>query len=272
MPDLLRRQSLLTRWLGVGLAAILSVVTLSLVITGRISLYINPDSAWFAAGMSVVILIGTIGTFALPLGAEADHGHDHGDTPEPVAHGLDRDHADADRHQPTPAGPLTTVGAVGTAVGGVAASGVVVLSLVLAPATLSAELAMSRDTGAAPLFAGSDAVTLATTGDTASFGVGEWAAVFATSTNPDAFAGDEVELVGFATPSESGDFSLTRLVITHCVIDAQPASIPVVEVGTPETGQWVSITGTVRSTSDGRLEIAAASIEEIPEPADPYEY
>lgn len=268
MPDLIRRQSLLTRWLGVGLAAILSVVTLSLVITGRISLYINPDSAWFAAGMSVVILIGTIGTFALPLGAEADHGHDHGDAAAPVPHGLDHDHD----HAPTPAAPLTTVGAVGTAVGGVAASGVVVLSLVLAPATLSAELAMSRDTGAAPLFAGSDAVTLATTGDTASFGVGEWAAVFATSTNPDAFAGDEVELVGFATPSESGDFSLTRLVITHCVIDAQPASIPVVEVDTPETGQWVSITGTVRSTSDGRLEIAAASIEEIPEPSDPYEY
>ena len=42
----------------------------------------------------------------------------------------------------------------------------------------------------------------------------------------------------------SGDFDLTRLVITHCVIDAQTASVPVVGVGpVPETGQWVTVTG-----------------------------
>ena len=49
--------------------------------------------------------------------------------------------------------------------------------------------------------------------------------------------------------------------------------VPVVGIGTaPETGQWVSITGTVRATPDGRLVIDADSVEEIPEPADPYEY
>ncbi|MGS4768213.1 hypothetical protein ACLGJF_19820, partial [Acinetobacter baumannii] len=67
-----------TRLLGVGLAAALAVVTLSLALTGGLSLYINPDSAWFAVGMSVVLLIGAALTFVLPLGAEADHGHDHG--------------------------------------------------------------------------------------------------------------------------------------------------------------------------------------------------
>ena len=81
-----------------------------------------------------------------------------------------------------------------------AASGVVLLTLVLPPASLSAELAMSRDIGAPPLFAGSDAVTLAATGDTASFGVGEWATVFATATNPDAFDGDAVTLTGLRHP------------------------------------------------------------------------
>ena len=68
-----------TRWLGVGLAAILAVVTLGLAVTGRLGLYINPDSTWFAVSMAVVALVGAIASFALPLGAEADHGHDHGD-------------------------------------------------------------------------------------------------------------------------------------------------------------------------------------------------
>ena len=84
-----------TRWLGVGLAAILAVVTLGLAVTGRLSLYINPDSTWFAVSMAVVALVGAVASFALPLGAEADHGHDHGDSrtgdpvpaPQLVVHG-----------------------------------------------------------------------------------------------------------------------------------------------------------------------------------------
>ena len=161
-----------------------------------------------------------------------------------------------------------------TTIGGVAASGVVLLTLVLPPASLSAELAMSRDVGAPPLFAGSDAVTLAATGETASFGVGEWATVFATATSPDAFEGDTVTLTGFVTPGDgiAGEYDLTRLVITHCVIDAQPASIPVAASDALETGQWVTITGTVSTTAEGRLQIDPTSIEPIDEPADPYEY
>lgn len=120
-------------------------------------------------------------------------------------------------------------------------------------------------------------VTLARTGDTASFGVGEWSAVFATATNPEAFDGDPVTLTGFVTPGEDGGFALSRLVITHCVIDAQSASIPVA-VGESEasadaeTGQWVTVDGMVRANSDGRLFIDAATVELIDEPEDPYEY
>jgi len=302
-----------TRWLGVGLAAALAVFTISLALTGRLGLYINPDSAWFAVSMSVFVLIGAVASFALPLGAEADHGHDHGDlasqssstrqnTPDaaPTArrvlatraereqereqeqerererereqerereHGHERGHEQERGHARHPAAVVATV------VGGVAASGVVVLTLVLPPASLSAELAMSRDVGATPLFGGADTIQLASTGDTASFGVGEWATVFATATNPDAFDGETVELTGFVTPGEDGAFDLTRLVITHCVIDAQPASLPIVSgTGAPDTGQWVTITGTVRSSSDGRLVVDAAAVDEIPEPEDPYEY
>ncbi|KRA26076.1 hypothetical protein ASD65_12980 [Microbacterium sp. Root61] len=272
-----------TRWLGVGLAAILAVVTLGLAVTGRLGLYINPESTWFAVSMSILVLIGTVASFALPLGAEADHGHDHG-AAEPDIHAaaeLDT-HAAADTtgalrgavHEHD-THPRITPGFVAAVAGGVVASTVVVCILVLPPASLSAELAMSRDTGAAPLFAGQDAVILASTGDTSSFGVGDWAGVFATATNPDAFAGDPVTLTGFATPAADGadGFQLTRLVITHCVIDAQPASIPVVVAGaTPSTGEWVTVTGTVRSDPDGALYIDATSVESVPEPKNPYEY
>ncbi|MFD4961139.1 TIGR03943 family putative permease subunit [Microbacterium sp. NPDC058389] len=266
-----------TRWLGVGLAASLAVVTIGLAVTGRLGLYINPDSAWFAVAMAVFVLVGAVASFALPLGAEADHGHDHGDAHHPVVerarNGRDETHRRADDLVHDHEHPRHPLAFAATVAGGVAASGVVVLTLVLPPASLSAELAMSRDVGATPLFGGADTIQLASTGDTSSFGVGEWATAFATATNPDAFDGDPVELTGFVTPGADGGFDLTRLVITHCVIDAQPASLPIVPASdVPDTGQWVTITGTVRSSSDGRLVVDAAKVDEIPEPEDPYEY
>ncbi|MFG6475790.1 DUF1980 domain-containing protein [Microbacterium sp. P06] len=262
-----------TRWLGVGLAACLAVVTLALWATGRLALYINPDSAWFAVGMAVLLLVGAVASFALPLGEEADHGHDHGD---------DHDHDDHD-HVPLsatiggdPGGnrDMLRLPGLPTLAGGLVASGVVVTMLVSPPASLSAELAMSRDVGAPPLFAGADVITLASSGDTTEFGVGEWASIFATATNPDTFDGDAISLTGFVTPSDaSGGFDLTRLVITHCVIDAQPASLPIASSAPiPETGQWVTVTGTVRSTSSGALEITPDDVVAIDEPQDPYEY
>lgn len=277
-----RSSAIATRLLGVGLAAVLAVVTLVLAVTDQLALYINPESAWFAVGMAVFALVGTVVSFTLPLGAEADHGHDHGDSraasvPDVghdhghVDHGSDHahdhhDHASRPRRQLLPVVAATT--------GGLLATGVAVAILVVPPATLSAELAMSRDTGAAPLFQGSDTIALASTGDTASFGVGQWASVFATATNPDAFDGDEVTLTGFVTPGGGADFALTRLVITHCVIDAQSATLP---VGTGSgdsglaTGDWVTVTGVIRDV-DGRLEVQASSIEPVDQPKDPYEY
>lgn len=273
-----------TRWLGVGLAAALAVVTLGLAVTGRLGLYINPESSWFAISMSVLLLIGVASSFLLPLGAEADHGHDHG--AEPAVHSGAHAQAEAHDHAGAPvhdhaheahpqAAPFRiTGGGVLAVTGGVVASGVVLAILVLPPASLSAELAISRDIGSAPLFAGADVVSLATSGDTTNFGVGDWASVFATSTNPDAFEGDTVTLTGFATPaSGTGSFQLTRLVITHCVIDAQPASVAIAAAGAaPSTGEWITITGTVRTSADGKLEIAATEVATVAEPKDPYEY
>lgn len=231
-------------------------MTIGLWVTGQLGLYINPDGAWFAVTMAIIALVGCAVSFALPRGAEADHGHDHGD-PE---HGHD-DHGRA------AVGGWTAAAAVS---GGILATGIVAAIVLTPPATLSAQLAMERDTGTPPLFQGADNIALAATGDTASFGVGEWASVFATATNPESFDGSQVTLTGFVTPGDDG-FALTRLVITHCVIDAQPASVRVASSDAYDTGQWVTVTGTIRD-DDGRLAIHASSVEQIAEPKDPYEY
>jgi uncharacterized repeat protein (TIGR03943 family) len=283
-----RTGALATRWLGVGLTTCLAVTTIALWLTGRLALYVNPDSAWFAIGMAIVAVVGAIATFALPLGAEADHGHDHehghalGSAParrEAFAH-ADHDHGDAaDAHDHAANDhlaprPRPTLAGVAAFSGGLIASGAVVAVLLTPPASLSAELAVSRDVGAPPLFVGSDVVTLAASGDTSTFGIGDWSAVFAHATNPETFDGKPVTLTGFITPGQDGaTFDLMRLVITHCVIDAQTARLPITaSVSAPSTGQWVTVTGTVRSTGDGVLEVRADQVAAIDEPADPYEY
>ena len=282
MSELLGRFG--TRVLGVGLASGLAAVTIALAVTDQLALYINPSSNWFAVSMSVLVLLGSVVSFALPLGAEADHGHDHGDAgvhdhhtddhhTHTHAHHTEDTHAHDTRR---PLRPAAVLGGAAIGAGGVLATGIVAAIVLVPPAALSAELAMSRDTGAPPLFQGADTVALAATGDTASFGVGEWASVFATATNPEAFDGDEVTLTGFVTPSDAG-FGLTRLVITHCVIDAQPASVPITDAAASAapadlpTGQWVTVTGTIRDI-DGRLQVQATSVDAIDEPRDPYEY
>ncbi|EXJ51768.1 TIGR03943 family putative permease subunit [Microbacterium sp. MRS-1] len=242
------RELIGSRLLGVGLAAGLAAVTVVLWLNGQLALYINPSSNWFAVPMAIIALVGAVISFALPKGAESDHGHDHD-------HGHER---------------RGGWGTAATVTGGVLSVGVVAAIMLTPPATLSAELAMQRDTGAPPLFQGSDTVALASTGDTSKFGVGAWASVFATATNPEAFDGDTITLTGFVTPTDGG-FGLTRLVITHCVIDAQPASVPVASGDIPATGTWVTVTGTIRDAG-GRLQIQPASVQTVDQPKDPYEY
>jgi uncharacterized repeat protein (TIGR03943 family) len=261
-----------TRWLGVGLASVLAVVTLGLAATGRLALYINPDQSWFAIGMAVLALVGAVASFALPLGAEDDHGHDHGND-----HGAARgEEPDEGRRPVVPRAAASSLSRAATWAGGLAASAVAVGAIVLPPAPLSVELAMARDTGTAPLFAGADDVLLAAA-DTSTFGVGDWASVFSTATNPDTFEGAHVTLTGFVTPDEADDATmrLGRLVITHCVIDAQPASLPVTSPGWQddlETGAWVEVDGVVTTNASGALVVEPREITPIPAPDDPYEY
>lgn len=246
--------SLTTRLLGVGVTAGIAVATIVLAATGSLALYINPDGAWFAVAMAVLALIGCAASFAIPLGREAEHDHDHPET------------------HTTPLRRF--VGTAAGTVGGTIAVAVVAAALFLAPASLSAQTAMDRDLGVTPLFGGGDVVALATTGDTATFGVGDWASVFATAPDSRLYEGTAVTLTGFVTPSKAdGAPQLTRLVVTHCVIDAQPASIALVEMAnSPQTGQWVSIDGVVEANANGDLVVRTTTVTAIDEPADPYEY
>lgn len=285
-PTAARVRALGTRWLGVGLAAVISVVTLGLGLTERLTLYISPESVWFACTAAVVTLAGAIWSCTLPLGEESDHGHDHGHAPAPTrrrarADDADPQHGDPDQSEPeggdgrsaAPSSPRRTLAGVAAVTGGVIASGVVVAGLVLPPASLSVELAMSRAGEQSALFAGADTVALGVA-DTSTFGVGDWASVFAAATNTAAYDGAPVKLTGFVTPDDADDgVNLTRLVITHCVIDAQTAILPVdVKPDDYATGQWVEITGTVRADADGKLRIEPTDVVAIDEPGDPYEY
>jgi len=239
--------------------------------TGTLTLYISPESVWFAAGAAVVTLGFAVWSCTLPLGAEQDHGHDHS-------------HAghDDDGHSDASAGPSSSRQAWGTVAvvsGGILSTAVVAGALLLPPASLSVQLALSRSTGESVLFAGSDVATLAAASDTSTFGIGEWAVVFGSAPRVELYDGAPVTLTGFLTPGPEGAGSdearLTRLVITHCVIDAQPAAVPVALPkweSTHAVGEWIEVTGVVRADADGKLRIEPTEVTAIDEPGDPYEH
>lgn len=270
------------RWLGVGLAAALAVVTLGLWVTGRIGLYINPDSAWWAVSMSVVLLVAAVASCGVRIEDDAEHEHEHehddpgSETADPAeaapAGGLRRSRP---RTTAAPA-PRPLLGAVASAAGGVIASAFVLLAIATPPASLSSELALARTSGAAPVLSTSATLALASSDDTSNFGIGEWASVIATTTDPTRFVGEPASLVGFVSSTGDTDgFSLTRLVIVHCVIDAQSASVPVSgAAGTDELedGQWVEVRGAFSRSASGGLVLEPVDVEPVDEPEDPYEY
>ena len=258
--------SLGTRWLGVGLATALAVVTIGLWVTGRIGLYINPDAAWWAVSMAIVCVIGAVWSCTVPITHEHEHDHDHEHEAPVVPSTVDE--SDGARRSP--------VALIATGVGAVLASGLVVLAVVLPPAALSAELALARSSGAPPVLSTSATLALATSDDTSTFGIAEWASLLSTTTDPARFVGEKASLTGFVGPDgDDAGFALTRLVIVHCVIDAQAANVPVAELAGGENlspGQWVQVEGEFVRDEGGALVLQPSSVTPIDEPGDPYEY
>jgi uncharacterized repeat protein (TIGR03943 family) len=85
------------------------------------------------------------------------------------------------------------------------------------------------------------------------------------------FGGTPVRLTGFV--AGGGGFRLARYQIACCAADAAPVVVRVVGTrgDTPARDRWVTVTGTFRPGGGDSPQLAATSVTEIAEPADPYE-
>lgn len=83
--------------------------------------------------------------------------------------------------------------------------------------------------------------------------------------------GFEVELTGFVTHPDSGggDFALTRFAIFCCAADVVPHSVQVDADRDYPNDTWLRVEGFLEER-DGTFVVVADSIEEVPEPGDPY--
>lgn len=110
----------------------------------------------------------------------------------------------------------------------------------------------------------------------------EWIRTLNIYPEPDAYAGQKVNLSGFAIhpPETPKDYlAIARFVITCCAADAYPIGLPVKLPGGDRSSyppdQWFQVEGTMATeTLNGKrqLVIQAASLKAIPEPASPYDY
>lgn len=109
----------------------------------------------------------------------------------------------------------------------------------------------------------------------------EWIRTLDVYPEPDAYAGQKVNVDGFVVyPEDLADnyITVTRFVISCCAADAYPVGLPVKLNQSRKayaTDTWLAIQGKmITETLDGqrRLVIQAASLKPIPEPDNPYYY
>lgn len=109
----------------------------------------------------------------------------------------------------------------------------------------------------------------------------DWARTLNVYPEPDSYTGQKAKVQGFVVhPPDIGEnyIFLARFVLTCCVADAYPVGLPVKlpenqERYPPDT--WLEVEGQmITETLAGKrnLTIAATSIQEIPQPRNPYSY
>jgi len=215
--------------------------------------------------------------------------HEHGDSVQARA----RMRAQARGHRAPARSRASARRATRTVLGAAAALvtvGITVAMLVLPPTTLSARTAQQRSVDSPTLSNASgtqDVALLGSAGvDTSQYGVKDWAALVRQTTDTSALVGKPVELTGFVVPGRGDAFTLTRFVISCCAVDAQPVGLGVVTgdgsgaggsgSDVPDSGQWVRVTGKLAANPDpsaeARIVVRAAKVQDIEQPADPYEY
>lgn len=221
-------KSTLLTWGGVlTLAAV--AVTLALVFTGRLALYIHPRYLVFTTAMAV--LAGVVMIIAASPGARTAQA-------EPSAH----DHADGDPHPENQRSARGRILSIGTAV----ISGTLLLPLVVfPPASLSVERSIATGDAGGPARGapGGEAPE-----NVADFTFADWSSALRAGASAADLTGASPTLVGFVTedPDDPDIMVLTRYTITCCVVDAQPATVPVYLPDWSsqfEAGDWVEVSG-----------------------------
>jgi uncharacterized repeat protein (TIGR03943 family) len=151
--------------------------------------------------------------------------------------------------------------------------------ILLPPATLTSATADQRSVNSGTVV-GAGAPQPA--GDTASFGVKEWAAALRQSTDLQAIAGSPAALTGFvsADPDDPENvFFVTRFFVTCCAADAQPVGVGVYQPGWKQSmklDDWVEVTGSfdlnpsVKSRQP--MVLVPQQVTAVDEPHDPYVY
>jgi uncharacterized repeat protein (TIGR03943 family) len=269
-----------SRWLGAGLILVMSVCALWLAITGQLAIYVNPANTPFTVTMSSIALVLSIAVLARPRTRhEHEHEHEHEHVVD-LVHEVDGT-TSALTGDPRPArrrlsGVLSVVTAAFCAAFALA-------FLVLPPRALSASVAEIRDVNGGLLLNEpvDQTVELTADADYSTYGLREWAALLRQSTHPESLIATPFEAIGFVTASEESEdsFVLTRFVVSHCAIDAQPVGVTVYAPGWSdrfEVGSWVTVDGAFAiapdSSAGSPVSVAPESVDSAPEPDVPYEY
>ena len=151
--------------------------------------------------------------------------------------------------------------------------------VLLPPATLTSATADQRSVNSGTVVgAGAQQAT----GDTADFGVKEWATALRQSTDLQGIAGSPATLTGFisADPDDPQNvFFVTRFFVTCCAADAQPVGVAVFQPDWKQSlalDDWVEVTGafdlnpSVKSRQP--MVLVPQQVSEVDEPNDPYVY
>ena len=239
----------LSRWTGLILCGIGILSTLALAAHGDLTLYIHPRYVVFTVLVTLVgaVLLALAVWFSVTRRDQLDHDHDH-----------DHDHAPGQR----PVATVTSAVLVGAAA---------LALLVTPPAVLSAERALTSTAAtsgggdvAAPVLVGSDPTR---------FSLRDWATILGAGSSASDLVGQQADVTGFVLlDAATGRARVGRYAVTCCTVDAQLFAVGIERSSLPagaEIGTWVHVTGTF-TDDDGTTVLSPDTIEEVPEPDDPY--
>jgi putative membrane protein len=263
-------ERLLARWQGILLALIGIVATLWLAVTDQLGLYIHPGTSWFAIVMAIIGALLVTAAFAFtPL--DDEHAGE-ADAPAPAPDAGVHEH---ERETP----PSTRATSIRAGLAAVIVVGATLAFLVLPPATLTSATAAQRSINSETSTLDQSAPTLVG-GDTSQFTVKDWAVLLRQNPDAEYFADKSIDLMGFVSPSPADPdnvFYITRFIVTHCAIDAQPVGVPVYLPGWQEkyeADEWVEASGAFVPNPAGSstlpLLMEPAELTVIEQPDQPY--